>query len=96
MNSTFNFTGKPDIARIAKRHRLTGRGGGGGRDGGSQPPAVLKNFGQNAQDSGKSTGNKLFIESGFYDTTKRSILKSLKITVSGEVRNVNALIFLVI
>ena len=55
-------------------HRRTGRGGEGGC---SPPVPVLKNFGQNAYDSGKSTWDKFFIESSFYNTTKWSILKRL-------------------
>ena len=56
-------------------------GGGGGRargasEGGCSPPS-LKIFGQNAYDSGKSTSDKLFIESSFYNTTKWSLLKRL-------------------
>ena len=42
-------------------------GGGGGGARGTAAPPVLKNFGQNAYDSGKS----------FYNTTKWSILKRL-------------------
>ena len=48
----------------------------GGARGAAAPP-VLKIFGQNAYDSGKSTWDKLFIESSFYNTTKWSILKRL-------------------
>ena len=48
----------------------------GGTRGAAAPP-VLKIFGQNAYDSGKSTWDKLFIESSFYNTTKWSILKRL-------------------
>ena len=48
----------------------------GGEGGVAGPPApVLKNFGKSAHDSGKSTWDKLFIESGFYYPTKRSILR---------------------
>lgn len=48
----------------------------GGWGGCSPYPSVLKIFEQNACDLGKSTWDKLFIEYGFYNTTKRSILKS--------------------
>ena len=48
-------------------------------------PPVFTNFGQNAYHSGKSTGDKLFIEAG-YNATRRFILKSLKITF---IRNKN-------
>ena len=57
-----------DAARIGVR--------AGGARGAAAPP-VLKIFGQNAYDSGKSTWNKLFIESSFYNTAKWSILKRL-------------------
>ena len=48
----------------------------GGTRGAAAPP-VMNSFGQNAYDSGKSTWDKLFIESSFYNTTKWSILKRL-------------------
>ena len=60
------------VLYIETTHRRTSRGG----EGGCSPP-VLKIFGQNAYDSGKSTWDKLFIESSFYNTTKWSILKRL-------------------
>ena len=43
-------------------HRRTSRGGGGGGRGGLQPPRhnfFKKSFGQNADDSGKSTREKI-------------------------------------
>ena len=67
------------IATIHGRHCDIGRSIGvraGGARGAAAPP-VLKIFGQNAYDSGKSTWDKLFIESSFYNTTKWSILKRL-------------------
>ena len=39
-------------------------------------PPSFEFFTQNAYDSGKSTWDKSFIKSGFYNTTKRFILKS--------------------
>ena len=57
-------------------HMLIGVPGWWG--GGVLQPLQFWNFsGKSAYDSGKSTWDKLlFIESGFYNTTKRSILKS--------------------
>ena len=62
------------------------RGGGGG--GGAVAPPVAKIFGQNAWDSGKSARDKTYIdsnniiyfhiESGFYNTTKRSMFQTFK------------------
>ena len=52
----------------------------GGARGAAAPP-VMNSFGQNAYDSGKSTWDKLFIESSFYNTTKWSILKRLNDSV---------------
>ena len=43
--------------------------------GGAAAPLVLKLFGQNAYDADEITWDKLFIESSFYNTTKRPILK---------------------
>ena len=61
------------------------RGGGAG-GGGAVAPIVAKIFGQNAWDSGKSARDKIYIdsniyfhiESGFYNTTKRSMFQTFK------------------
>ena len=52
-------------------HRHTGKGAGG-----TAGPPVLEIFGQNTYDLGKSTWDKLFIESSSYNMTKWSILKT--------------------
>ena len=43
---------------------------------GTATAPVLRFFGQSAYDSGKRPWYKLFIESGSYNMTKQSILKS--------------------
>ena len=49
---------------------------GGGAGEGTAALPVLTYFGQGAYDSGKNTWDKLLIESGSYNMTKQSILKS--------------------
>ena len=56
-------------------YRLIGVPGGGAGEGTAALP-VLTFFGQGAYDSGKNTWDKLLIESGSYNMTKQSILKS--------------------
>jgi len=43
---------------------------------GAAPPPLLNNFGQNAYASGKSSWDKLVLESGLSNTAKGSNLKS--------------------